>query len=269
MQVIDLNQAAPKRLTCLIYGATRSGKTEFAGTWPRPLFLSDAVEGGYETLRYMSPEKLWEPTHKPQVWSIESVADLLQSVGKIREQLQKSPGTIKTVVVDSLTFLSDLLEDTMLVNMASQLDKNRWALFSELKNKLRHLMIEIHKLPVNVVWICLAKEPEDGKPGGLLLTGQTGNKAPAACNLLFYQHVSQPNPKVPAIYETRTRRYGAFPAGGRMGDMLPDPLPESTYRSIFEALGLDKNVEKSSNGHGEITRRIVTTTKTGSVTVRR
>lgn len=40
LEVKHLEAGLPKRVTCLVYGPPKSGKTFFAGTFPKPLFLN-------------------------------------------------------------------------------------------------------------------------------------------------------------------------------------------------------------------------------------
>src|SRR5688500_2811937 len=114
MKIVDLRNPAPKRITCMVYGFTGAGKTRFAGTWPRPRFLAEDVEGGYDTLRSLPVEELWDPEWKngfdgrPQVRTIEAISDMMTQVKELKEEVQKSPQTApQTLVIDSLTFYAD------------------------------------------------------------------------------------------------------------------------------------------------------------------
>lgn len=240
MKEIDLDSTT-LRLTSLVYGPSRGGKTRFAATWPRPIFLSDAVEGGYRTIASMakrSPEMFFEPNWTPKVWAMESAADILQGIKRIAEIVKNDPTACLTGVIDSVTFLGDLLQDEFLTMYQAEIAKNPYALYDRLRLTLRHYMILAHKIPINWVWIALAKESERGSLGGPLIPGQTGTKMPAAVNLLLYQHAMQRNEDAP-VYETRTRRYGMFAAGGRDEGMLQDPLSECSYRALAADLELD------------------------------
>ena len=239
MKVIDLRKAAARNVSVMTYGASRVGKSRFAATWPRPLFLADATEKGWETIRNMNPENFYDPSFIPEVWGIEEPGDMFQAIQSIATRNKQNPGDILTVCIDSLTLYSDLYFtglEIAAVKRNNQVDRRR--LFGDLGQHLAWLITEMHKLPVNVLWICLEKPPQDGSAGGPLLTGQTRDKAPARCEYLMYQRAYRVKPDEPPIFEIRTKPYGPYIAGGRQGDMvLPDPL-EPTFRAFAEAVGI-------------------------------
>jgi hypothetical protein len=237
MRTIDISQPAPlRRITALVYGKSRSGKTRFAGGWPRPIFLSDAPEGGWETLRHMPQEDFFEPGRFPEVLAIERSEDMMTAISDLSARLTARPGEIQTVVVDSLTFYADTYFAS-LENRPGKIDKRQ--LYGDLGSHLRSLCIQMHQLPVNVLWLCLEKPPgEDEAQGSPLLSGQSAQKFPARCDYWFYTRVFGTSPMAPLNYEVRTRQFGPYPAGGRDGGLLVDPLPEPTYRALAEILGL-------------------------------
>src|SRR3990172_2057198 len=100
MRVIDVSKPGKiQRITALSYGMSRSGKTRFAGSWPRPLFLSDATESGWTTLSNMDKSVLFEPERAPIVWAIEKVQDISQAIKDVEPMLKRRE--VQTVVVDS------------------------------------------------------------------------------------------------------------------------------------------------------------------------
>lgn len=239
MKVIDLKTPRPASTTVLLYGASKSGKTRFAATAPDPIFLSDAVEGGYETIRSIDPNDFYTPGKLPDVWTLESVQDMKKAQAELRVSL----GKYKTVVIDSLTFYVDLAWNWIL--KAGPKDRNgepdTLRGYGMLWTHLQDTLVEIHRLGLNVIWICLEKPPEEGRPiGGPMIPGQGGQKIPAACNYVWYQRAYQHNPSQPPIFETRTKKFGAFMAGGRDEGRLPDPLPTCSWRAFEEALWGEK-----------------------------
>ena len=267
MREVDLSVAtAPKRTTVLSYGDMRSGKTRWAATWPRPLFLSDATEGGWTTIKNMDPNALWEPNRVPRVWAIESAADMMQALGDVEPLIQS--GEVMTLVVDSLTFYNDLYL-AMLCRVAAQGNRqpDMRRVYGNLGQHLRELRIRVHGLNVNVVWLCLAKLPDDSNPmGGPMISGQQAAKFSAGCDYIFYHRAYQPTPNDPHYFEIRTRRWGQYAAGGRDEFQLPDPLgyygveeetgnevfvPDCTYRSFAEALGLETTMPNNAQPIGK------------------
>lgn len=244
MREIDLTINAPKRrVTVMSYGASRAGKTRFAATFPRPLFLSDNSEGGWETIRNMNPEDWYEPDVTPRVWAMEKPEDIVKSIANVEgicrgpltvNGRHYKPGDIQTVVVDSLTFYSD----TFLAHLTRTM-KDMRQVYQSLGSHLREVMIRMHELPVNVVWICLEKGPPEDNPtqgAGPLIPGQTKDKAPPRCDYLFYHRSLQRGQDV--AFEVHTKRFGVWPAGGRDEGALQDPLPDASYRAMAEGLGL-------------------------------
>lgn len=230
--------------------------TRFAGTWPRPLFLSDNSEGGWETLRNMDREAWYEPDVSPKVWAMEKAEDMGQAIATIdkicRGESQTVAGTtykagdIQTIVIDSLTFYAD----SYLTALERSGAKDMRQIYQRLGQHLREVMVRVHELPVNVVWICLEKAPDEDNPstGGVLVAGQTRDKAPARCDYWLYHRSFTRNPQFGPEYEVRTKKFGPWPAGGRDEGALPDPLSrqaedgtlttDCTYRAVAEALGI-------------------------------
>jgi hypothetical protein len=254
MRVIDVSKPGKhQRITALSYGASRSGKTRFAGSWPRPLFLSDATESGWTTLQNMDKSILFEEGRDPKVWAIEKMIDMTKAV-KDAEPLIKR-GEVRTIVIDSLTFYSDLVFN-FFESAGGERDPRR--LYQKLAAHLKTLREEIHLLGCNVVWLCLAKDPGEEQPvGGPMLSGQNAQKFSAGCDyLLYHRHFQSGNG--PLQWEVRTRKFGSYAAGGRDEGRLPDPLgyitegadnkdvfiPECTYRTLAEALGILDPLER-------------------------
>lgn len=241
MRIIDLNASErPSRITVLSYGAMRSGKSRFSGTWPRPLFLADATETGWETLRNMDPACFYEPGKKPEVWAIEKSADMMKAVDDIEKGLAVTPGKWLTVVVDSLTFYSDLYFNAVYNAAASggRLPDLR-QIYGQLGNHLRDLRIRVHSLPCNVVWLALEKSPGEENPfGGPMLSGQASQKFAAGVDYILYHRSFQMNAQQGPQWEVRTRQFGQYKAGGRDEGLLPDPLSVCDYRALASALAI-------------------------------
>jgi hypothetical protein len=224
----------PKRLTVLSYGESRAGKTRYAASFPRPLFLADATEGGWTTIESMDENVFWEPDVPPMVWAIETAQDMSKMIMDARPLI--AAGKVQTIVLDSITFYGDLYLNHLLSLTAAKGDQRQ--VYSLFANHLRDLRERLHGLGVNVVWLALAKAPDADTPtGGPMITGQSGQKLPAACDYVFY-HRSAPIPGQPGKigWEVRTKRYGGYQAGGRDEGRLPDPLPDTTYRSLISCL---------------------------------
>lgn len=280
MRVIDLSQGNTRRITVLSYGSMRSGKTRFAATFPRPLFLADATESGWTTITNMEKSALFEPDRMPEVWAIDKATDMMQAIKDAEDAIEK--GKFQTIVVDSLTFYSDLYFNTL--DALAQGRGDPRSLYQKLAQHLRDLRIKVHSLPVNVVWLCLCKEPGDDNPiGGPMLSGQNAQKFAAGCDYVLYHRSHQRSPAAPLTWEVRTRKYGNYQAGGRDEGRLPDPLgylttgddgsdlfvAECTYRTLAESLGLlSAPAADSGNSKGKQKAQTQTQPQPGRATAR-
>ena len=262
MRVIDLGKKSPhQRVTVMSYGGMRSGKTRFAATFPRPLFLSDNTESGWTTIEHMDPAAFFEPERRPVVWAIERGPDMMQCIAEMENVLRNEPGKFLTVVVDSLTFYADLFFNAIdgAARIGGRQPDNR-ILYSNLAAHLRELRIRIHSLNINVVWLCLEKQATADEPvGGPMLSGQNAQKFAAGCDYIFYHRSYQTNPSTPLQWDVRTRRFNQYPAGGRDEGLVHDPLgfieeveeagevkqvfvPDCTYRTLALSLGITDKV---------------------------
>jgi hypothetical protein len=258
MRVIDVSKPGKiQRVTALSYGMSRAGKTRFAGSWPRPLFLSDATESGWTTLGNMDQNVLFEQGRSPIVWAIDKAADMMQAVHDAEPLIKR--GDVRTVVVDSLTFYADLFFNTLDASAGHRADARQ--LYQKLGQHLKNLREVIHLLGCNVVWLALEKPPgEDTPVGGPMLSGQNAAKFSAGCDYVFYHRSFQAQPNTPLQWEIRTKKYQNYQAGGRDEGRLSDPLgyvqvnddgqelfvPDCAYRTMAEALGILPTVAEAA-----------------------
>lgn len=256
MREINLEQSANvlPRNTFLVYGDSRTGKTTWAASFPRPVFFSDVSEGGWDSIANMDDDQLFEPGVKPLVWGIEEMSDMLVARNKAEPMI--ASGRIQTIVVDSLSFYSDLFLNFL---VGAQAKKDMRSAYGDLGNHLRDLRVKTHALNVNVVWLCLARHPDDDIPMGRpMIPGQQGDKFMAGVHYIFHSRVDQQKQGttlLPPTYEMRTRKYGNYIAGNRLGGRsvdLPDPLV-GNYETLITALGYDadeirKNLPKLNGG---------------------
>jgi hypothetical protein len=249
MREIDLDQpiTTMPRHTFLVYGDTRTGKTTWAATFPRPLFLSDATEGGWTSIINMDDDQLFEPGVKPVVWTIELMNDMTTAMTKAEPLIAR--GAVQTIVIDSISFYSDLYLN-YLIGMQSKKDMR--AVYGDLGNHLRDLRARLHLQGVNVVWLALAKHPEEATPiGSPMVPGQQATKLAAGCDFIFHSRSYQERrgqELMPLEFELRTRKFGMYIAGSRLGgtaNQLPDPLI-GTYSDMMAALGYDVDQLRSA-----------------------
>lgn len=243
MREIDL-KSADKKLPInnfLIYGDTRSGKTTFLASFPRVLIFADATEKGWESLIELPDEQLFEPGVKPMVWAIESMSDFSQALAKAKPLI--ASGRVKTLGIDSITFYADMYLAGLIF---AQTKKDNRSAYGDLGTHLRHIRVETHGQGCNSVWLALAKHPDEDNPtGGPMIPGQQAAKLAASTDYIFYARAERTrvgNKDGPTTFELRTKRFGPYVAGNRLGGRaeLPDPMI-GTYSDFLTCLGYDAN----------------------------
>lgn len=161
--------------------------------------------------------------------------DAISETGK--EVIGKSKDAPQTLVIDSLTFYADAYFEAVVKAQGSKVDTR--GAYGELLSHIRRLVLSTHALPINVVWLALAKAPEDGV-SGIMLAGKSADKIPALCQYWLLAR-SFHDGKV-TRHEIRTKPYGQFPARCRDGGTLPEVLPEATYKSFISELTKSSSV---------------------------
>jgi hypothetical protein len=224
----------------LLYGDTRTGKTEFGATLPRPLIIADVTEGGYKTVQRMDRSKWFEEDTKPIIKGIENMNDLAKLSPEVDSMIAR--GEVLSIVFDAFSFYCDFFL-AQLIKLQAKPD-NR-AAYGSLGLHLREIRTGYHSKGVNTQWNCLAKHPDTDDPKGRpMIPGQQSDKFAAGCDFLMHSRVEQikEGGKVVAEdYQLRTRQYGTYIVGNRLGkdaNMLPDPFSGS-YSDFITYLGYD------------------------------
>ena len=112
-------------VSVFLFGGIGTWKTSWAGTWPKPVFLSVGAEGGDDALALL-PEIYQIQT--PRVYQIKSCKMMSEKVDLIVRNY-KAWG-INTVIIDSITFYSDLwIRESMEAKL--RMGKKAFAMFAE------------------------------------------------------------------------------------------------------------------------------------------
>ncbi len=151
--------------TVLNYGDTKAGKTTWAATWPRVLFLADAVERGYESVRTADRSTWFEPEWTPKIWALESMQDLAALAapgGRIDQGIAK--GEIRTIVFDAFSYFVELVLNGI-IQLQTKPD-NR-AAYGDLGKVLRNVRNLVASKPVSVLWNCITRHPGEDDPRGM------------------------------------------------------------------------------------------------------
>ncbi len=247
MREISVNTKATELpfYTFLNYGNTRTGKTVFGATFPRPFIIADVTEGGYQSILNMDRSLWFEPDVEPIIVGIDEMNDFVTSIiPRLMTEIARK--RVLTIVWDAFSFYTDFFL-AKLINLQTAAGKavdNRQA-YGSLGIHLRNVRTDLHKFGVNVVWNCLAKHPDESDPkGSPLIPGQQGDKFSAGVDFLFHSRLEQKKDQGKIVgeeYQIRTRQFGNYIAGNRLGmraDTLPDPFV-GTYSDLLGWLGYD------------------------------
>lgn len=256
-------------VTMFLFGSVGTWKTTFAGTWPKPIFLSIGPEGGDDALA-MLPNLYGLPT--PPVYPIMTPDMMVKKVEHICRNYAAM--NVNTVVIDSVTFYVDLwIAQLMQLRYkdpairkrierdggeATNMTMRDWGV---LAMHIRDLAMKLHKTSLNVIWIALEKEAKqsDGQGGGSsvvsvdpYIRGESAIKLPGMCKMIVHAAKQfRPDPQNPGrmqvspVYYTSPNfltkivrhKYGnAFPEG-----KLVDPNPQfgdfPSFNAIWHKIG--------------------------------
>ena len=235
------------QITVTNYGDTRTGKSVFAATFPRPLIIGDTIERGWKSVLTMPDAMRFEPDVEPIVWGVEAMNDLSKMYGQMDALI--ASGRISSISFDAFSFYCDFFLSNI-VRLQTKPDQR--GAFGDLGRHLREVYTQLQQRRVNVIWNCLAKHPDIDDKGVLvakgrpMIPGQQADKFSAGVDFLFYSRVETIN-KVDH-YRIHTRNYGNYLAGHREGinaDRLPDPFTGS-YSDLITHLGYDADAIRAA-----------------------
>lgn len=231
--------AVPVNTLC-IYGETRTGKTHWTSTMPRPFVIADVVESGWKTIAEMDRSNWFEPDVEPIVVGVDAMNDVSQLSTRI-DQLIASK-RIYSIVFDAFTFYADWFL-ALLIRTNPTADNRQ--VYGDLGKHLREVRTILGAKGVSVAYNCLVQNPEEKIPtGGPMIPGKSASKFAAGVDFLWHSRMEakrEGGKIVSERREMRTRQYGPYVAGNRLGsraDLLPDPLV-GNYADFLACLGYD------------------------------
>jgi hypothetical protein len=236
--------------TFMCYGDPRTGKTQFSGTFPNTVFISDATERGWTTLEEMDPNWLYHEDKGPVILPVHDQQTMTAAIAIAEEWVRK--GWIDTIVMDSITFYAESWFQTEHRKMAASAGPkgvDTRGLYGAMANHLSYVQQQLHKLACNVVWLALAAAADENMPGGPMLSGKSRARFPARCDYIFYHRryeglnparteETPDEPETVLVYEAQTSGFEKYMGGGRDGGKLPAALQYPSFRVIAEILSL-------------------------------
>jgi len=152
--VWDAETAQDKGFKALLYGPSGAGKTWYAATFPRPLFLD--LEGGLRTTVQVKPVLRYPKNPKQEVTKFEQVREFYRLVRK-----DKNP-QYETIVIDTLFELQYLITRDIVKNYDAnrQMDDQLTLQdYGKLNRVLMETLRSFLKLPYHIVFTCGQTEP--------------------------------------------------------------------------------------------------------------
>jgi len=218
LQVQQTAGGVPSKLNILVYSAPGGGKTYFAGTFPKPLFVD--CQGGIMTVRrkeiaYVQPS---------------SYEELLQCVN------QEAVSDYQTWVLDTGTEAARITMESSLELSGRFLPQQQdWGLVIE---RLRRYLRAAVELPMNVIVTCEERTVRDEDSGkvilGPALPGQLFHEAGALFDCVFHLRNSfNPVTKTKGRW-LLTEPDGLYPAKDRTGCF--EKLEKPDYETLWTKL---------------------------------
>lgn len=131
-----------QRVTALLYGRTKTGKTPLAATAPEPIFLD--VEKRMVSVKEKNVARI----------QIDTWADIKKAV-KWLKKVEKTERKFQTIVVDSL---SEIAQKRFADHDANEeMAKNKYWRYSETYKDIMWLIDELKSMPHNLICICKQK----------------------------------------------------------------------------------------------------------------
>lgn len=223
----DLMEPIP--LSIFLYGGLGSGKTRFAATFPKTLFITSAMERGRQTLQAMD-HSLFHNSEQPAIWEIGSNSDL----SKIAEMMAGINHAIKyrfkTVVIDAFTiYCSEVLR------LRSDAGDDNYQMYGFLLRHTQNIVSTIASGGLNIIFNAW-EDPGDkdkGKSPGPAVPGKSVVNVPGTCSIVARivkdkgKHVLRLSPKGGWVCRHR------FPK-------LPDEIENPTYEKLLDAITTSK-----------------------------
>jgi|GEM_PF-4183191 len=182
LQLSSTNESASQKTTVLLYGDNGSGKTEFASTWPNPVFLVPTIS--QNEMKTLSK-------HDFKVALFKDLKELHQQVNDLGKAILKGELRCNTIVVDNLTAMQTALEEELKTSSGKgKLEWEEWGKFASVFTKL---LDALHKLPPHIIWIThqkIVRIDDDKSAGDFTLTGKSKELIPGFADMILHTTVT-------------------------------------------------------------------------------
>ena len=185
----DKQRAGEKRLKVLLYGASGSGKTYFAGTFPKPLFLD--LEDGMRTVLALNNDILRFPKEpNTRIVDFQQVREFYKLVKKVNPK--NSP--FETIVIDSMNELQVLILKYLVENYSDKSrvydDQPTMADYGKLARDMQTVVRMFLELPYHIVFTAVSAEKEypDDQSTPTFIGKKTGPDIKRIIDIIGYCH---------------------------------------------------------------------------------
>jgi hypothetical protein len=221
------------------YGATRSGKTELAATFPKPLFIVPQNEASITTLMgrdipyVLCGSPFGSYDEEKGVGGLIGMRDKNgnQEIGildSLERLYKKNPKTFpyETIVLESMSHYTDLVEEHLTAGATKQMDPLAWG---KMKDHLRHVQTRLRAMQVHVVFTCLDELKTNEKSGvtigGPLMSGKAARTLPSSCDAIGYCR------RAGDRFFVHFKNFGHYQAGSRFTRM-PSQIENFSFKAV-------------------------------------
>ncbi len=217
---------APAKTTAVIYGPAGSGKSTFASTWPGAYFMVPSISAN--ELKSLAGLGM-----KGNVLVFESVDEMHQKAVALANAVRAGNlPDCHTLVFDNLTSAQLVAEHELLDKTGK--DKLTWEEWNKFTKLWKDMVLYLHQLPINVLWITHAEvieiKPEDGvgmsyNVGSPTLTGKSKKFIPGYADMFLYCDSISRGDAIPLEFRVHLKQKDVWPARVRTGVEFVDRLP--------------------------------------------
>ena len=167
----------------MIYGSAGSGKTVFAGSADRVLFLAPEDDGTISAKRQNSTAKKWP--------NLSTFEDWANAVNRIAEDIDAIQENFDWLAIDSITHLQRLtmrqiLDDAVEDNPDRDPDIPQMQDWQKYQNMFLRFVQMVNDLPINVIWTALVRTEEDEEGDDFLVPDIQGKGYQMALTVASY-----------------------------------------------------------------------------------
>lgn len=252
MEEIDLVMAKPDIKKILLIGQEGTGKTNFIGTMPKPIYVF-STDKGYLTLAGIPGIKVGvvmdEDRYKPHAF-----ADFKAKFEELKRGLKyKWPDgreeAFKTIAIDSLSFLSTFIFDHE-QRINNNIDKpGGFAIYGTVRSRLQDILNSSVMLAENVVCTTLIEATKDDITGEIffapVMVGSIKNEVGAWFDAVFFMQVDKDPNKGTKVFKMLTvgdrRQKAKVRLPSNIANIL-QAVEEPNYEKLME------KISKASGG---------------------